>query len=140
MSRPARSASAASRTPPAPSAQPQESRRAERWTVDLDGADVATLDIPASAHHRRVFEIDVRFVVRAPESADGRAWHALTVELDGAREWTRRIPTHAGGTSDSLDYHCRRELMPGQALRVRALTQVGGAQRLRLSIEAEEQF
>jgi len=129
--------SVASRKPSRKINVPEAPRRAERWTIDLEGADVATLDIPASAHHRRIFEIDVRFVVRAPGiSCD--AWHALTVEVNGAREWTRRISTHGGG-SDSLDFHCRRELMPGQALRVRALTQVGSAQRLRLTIEAEEQ-
>ena len=113
----------------------------ERWFVDAGAADVANLDIPASAQRRRVFDVDVRFVVRAP--ADGSpAWHAMTVELDGRRQWQRRIDTHvdAGvpGQSDSLDYHCRCDVGLGQALRVRAVTQVGGAARLRLVIEAEE--
>ena len=65
------------------------------------------------------------------------AWQALSVELNGVREWSRRIDTH--GQTDTLDYHCRRELDIGQALRVRALTQLGDARRLRLFIEAEEQ-
>src|SRR5438552_13546297 len=109
---------------------------AERWVVDAGPVDVATLDIPASAQRDRVFEIDVRFVVRAPASAKG-AWHAMSVDLNGVRQWSRRIDTHPDQT-DSLDYHCRRELGVGQALRVRAVTQVGGATRVRLAIEAEE--
>ena len=113
-----------------------EGDAAERWAVDAGAADIATLDIPPSAHRRRVFAIDVRFVVRAPAAATG-AWQALSVELDGVREWSRRIDTH--GQTDALDYHCRRVLEVGQALRVRALTKLGGAQRVRLLIEAEEQ-
>jgi hypothetical protein len=110
---------------------------AERWVVDAGPADVATLDIPASAQRDRVLEIDVRFVVRAPASAKG-AWHAMSVDLNGVRQWSRRIDTHNPDQTDSLDYHCRRELGAGQALRVRAVTQVGGAMRVRLAIEAEE--
>jgi hypothetical protein len=111
-----------------------EGSAAEHWAVDAGAADIATLDIPPSAHRRRVFAIDVRFAVRA---AAAGAWQALSVELNGVREWTRRIDTH--GTTDTLDYHCRRELDIGQALRIRATTKLGGAQRLRLLIEAEEQ-
>lgn len=109
----------------------------ERWHVDAGAADIATLDIPASARSTRAFEIDVRFVVRAPLDGEG-AWHALAVELNGLRQWQRRIDTHGPGQTDSLDYHCRREVPVGQALRVRAITQVGGAARVRLVIEAEE--
>jgi len=109
---------------------------AERWAIDAGAADIATLDIPPSAHRRRVFAIDVRFVVRAPSAAAG-AWHALSVELDGVREWSRRIDTH--GPTDSLDYHCRRVLDIGRPLRIRAVTGLGGAQRMRLLVEAEEQ-
>jgi hypothetical protein len=98
---------------------------------------VAVLEIPASADRHRVFEIDVRFVVSAAEQAVG-AWHALSVDLNGLHEWSRRGDTHSPGQSDSLDYHCRRELAEGQSLRVRAMTQVHGARRLLLMIEAEE--
>lgn len=113
-----------------------EGDAAERWAVDAGAADIATLDIPPSAHRRRVFDIDVRFVVRA-SAADPAAWQALSVELDGVREWSRRIETH--GQTDALDYHCRRVLEIGQALRVRAVTTLGSAQRVRLLIEADEQ-
>ncbi|WP_374429946.1 hypothetical protein [Ideonella dechloratans] len=110
--------------------------RPERWVLDAGEADVALLDIPAVLHDERVFEIDVRLEVRhrgGPEAG----WHALKVELDGAQVWARRLDTPTGN-ADSLDYHCRRAVPAGQALRVRALTGVGpGVQRRRLHIEAE---
>ena len=109
----------------------------ESWRCDAAQADIVTLDIPASVSRVRVFDIDVRFVVRAPGQT-GAAWHALTVELDGRREWSRRSATHNPGQTDSLDFHCRREIAVGQSLRVRARTEVGGAARVRLLIEAEE--
>lgn len=118
----------------------------ERWKRDVRNTDIATLDIPASAQRRRLFEIDVRFVVRTSAEAQG-AWHELTVELDGQRQWQRRIDTNNLGSTDTLDYHCRQDLSVGQALRVRAITKVGGRTaakgaapvRERLVIEAEEQ-
>jgi hypothetical protein len=120
---------------------PDRAETPERWALDAGAADVATLDIPASAQRERVFEIDLRFVVRAPASR-APAWHAMSVDLNGVREWARRIDTHDAvhgvGQTDSLDYHCRVVLPVGRALRVRAVTQVGGAQRVRLVIEAEE--
>jgi hypothetical protein len=109
----------------------------ERWSVDPGDADLATLDIPPALGRVRRFEIDVRFVVSCP--AEGReAWHALTVELDGRRQWSRRVPTHNPGESDSLDYRCRVDVPEGQGLRVRALTEVRGARRRQLRIDAEE--
>jgi hypothetical protein len=107
----------------------------ERWQLDVGSGDVALLVIPPGMQRRRVFQIDIRFVVRVPPSAT-EAWHAMDVDLNGQREWSRRIASH--GPTDSLDYHCRRELDIGQALRIRAATQVGGAFRTRLVIEAEE--
>jgi hypothetical protein len=107
----------------------------EHWRIDAGAADVAKLDIPPSAQRERVFEIDLRFAVRAPASG-AAAWHAMTVDLNGVREWSRRCDTHS--PSDTLDYHCRVVLPVGRALRVRAVTKVGGAQRMRLLIEAEE--
>ena len=117
----------------------------ERWRVDAGAAEVARLDIPPSAQRERVFEIDLRFVVRPPASG-AAAWHAMNVDLNGVREWSRRCETHNPAPSpegtlpapDTLDYHCRVVLPLGRALRVRAVTQVGGAQRVRLVIEAEE--
>ncbi len=108
----------------------------ERWRVDAGAADVALLEVPPALSPRR-FEVDVRLVVRCPTPPRG-AWHALSVELDGRRHWTRRIETNNPGQADSLDYHCRVEVPEGAGLRIRALAQAHGAQRQQLLIEAEE--
>jgi hypothetical protein len=112
-------------------------RRPERWSVDAGNADVATLDIPADLQRDRDFEIDCRFVVRAPAGAQAPT-HAMTVLVDGAHQWSRSIATANPGASDSLDYHLRRRVPAGQPLRITATTEVRGAARLRLLIEAEE--
>lgn len=110
---------------------------AEQWQVDVGDADVATLHIPPTLGRARRFHIDVRCVVQCP--AEGTAaWHAMTVEVNGRREWSRQIKTSNPGQADSLDYHFRVEVPVGAALRVRALTRVHGAVRRRLQIEAAE--
>lgn len=111
--------------------------RPETWRLDAGDADVAVLTVPAVLRRDRCFEIDLRFVVRTPEATG--AWLAVTLELDGAREWTRRIDAQCPGDTDSLDFHCRRVLPEGRALRIRAVTRVGGgARRQRLLLSAEE--
>jgi hypothetical protein len=109
----------------------------EQWQVDVGDADVATLNIPPALGRARRFHVDVRFVVQCP--ADGTAaWHAMTVEVNGRREWARQIDTNNPGQTDSLDYHFRVEVPVASGLRVRALTRVKGAVRRRLCIEASE--
>lgn len=111
--------------------------RPERWHVDAGDGDIAVLTVPPVLRRDRVFEVDLRFAVRTP--AEPGAWLSVTLELDGAREWTRRIDAQCPGETDSLDFHCRRELPEGRALRIRAVTRVGGgARRLRLELSAEE--
>ena len=110
---------------------------AEQWQVDVCDADVATLHIPPTLGRARRFHIDVRFVVQCPADS-AAAWHAMTVEVNGRREWTRQIATSNPGQTDSLDYHFRIEVPVGSALRVRAFTRVQGALRRRLCIEAGE--
>ena len=107
----------------------------ERWRTDAGPADVATLVIPADAARTRHFEIDCRFIV-AHKAAGAR--HGMRVDVDGGLEWTRRAPTENPGQTDSMDYHFRRELPAGQALRIVVKTQAWQARRLRLVIEAEE--
>ena len=85
----------------------------------------------------RLGEVDVSFVVRAPDDV-GAAWHELSVELDGRKQWARRIGTSNPGEQDGLDYHVRVSVAAGAALRVRAMTKVRGAVRQRLLIEAVE--
>jgi hypothetical protein len=108
----------------------------EQWQADAGSGDVATLHIPPVPGHARRFNVDVRFVVQCP--ADGSAWHAMTVEVNGRREWARQINTNNPGQTDSLDYHFRVEVATAAALRVRAVTRVQGAVRRLLLIEASE--
>jgi hypothetical protein len=114
--------------------------RPEHWSVDAGEADVATLTVPAVLGRDRVFEIDLRFVVRTPEqSGEPAAWLAVRLDLDGAQAWQRRIPAQCPGQTDNLEFHCRRTVAEGQALRLRAVTQVGGgARRHSLRLDAEE--
>jgi hypothetical protein len=110
---------------------------ADQWQVDVGDADVATLHIPPVLDRARRLHIDVRFVVQCP--ADGSAaWHAMTVEVNGRREWSRQIATSNPGQTDSLDYHFRIDVAVAAALRVRAMTRVQGAVRRRLVVEASE--
>jgi hypothetical protein len=142
-------ASASASAPAANAAHTAAARRQagpERWSRDAGSADVAVLDIPASAQRDRVFEIDVGLTVRSAAPGDAaRAKaaapsHALSVELNGAREWSRHIPTSNPGETDTLDWRCRRVVPLGQALRIRAITQVSGqVQRVRLLVTAEEE-
>jgi hypothetical protein len=90
---------------------------------------------PARAQRARRFEIDCRFVVAA-KAADAR--HGVRVEVDGALEWSREAATQNPGDTDSTDYHFRREVPVGRPLRIVVKTSVRGAQRVRLTIEAEE--
>jgi hypothetical protein len=110
----------------------------ERWLADVGDADIATLDIPPALGRMRRFHVDARLVVRCPAEGSG-AWHAMTVEVNGRREWSRQIATSNPGQDDSLDYHFRVDVAEGAALRVRAITRVRAAVRQRLYIAADEQ-
>lgn len=109
----------------------------ERWSANSGSRDVVRLDIPADALRERRFEIFVRMVV-ANKAGRGDATHALRVLVDGALEWSRSAPTHTDG-SDSLDLRLRRTVPPGRPLRLSATCDLRGAQRVRLSIDAEEE-
>ena len=108
---------------------------AERWRIDCGDGDVATLVVPPDAQRARRFEVDCRFVVaqRAPG-----ARHGMRVVVDGALEWLREAPTENPGDTDSMDYHFRRDVPVGRPLTVVVKTTARQAQRVRLSIEAEE--
>lgn len=120
------------------SATPPSTPVPEHWRIDAGGADVALLDIPPVSDRVRRFDVDVSFVVRTPAESALKPWHELAVELDGRKQWSRRIATSNPGDQDSLDYHVRVSVDAGAPLRVRALTKVRGAVRHRLIIEATE--
>ena len=108
----------------------------ERWRTDAADRPIARLDVPPHATRERVFEIDVRFLVRA--GAGREPQHGLRVLVNGAQEWARQVPTLRDG-EDSLEWRQRRRVPVGQALRIQALTEVCHALRLRLVITALEE-
>lgn len=110
--------------------------RPEHWRVESDDG-VAVLAIPGLNGRSRQFDIDVALLVMVPHDIDG-AWLELTVEFDGRREWSRRIPAHNPGQTDSLDYHQRVRLEAEQGLRIRAVAAVKGVRVRTLVIEARE--
>jgi len=111
--------------------------RPERWAVDAGTRDVARLDIPADALHEREFEIFCRAVVIERSGANG-AWHELSVRVNGALEWTRRVEVEANG-EDSLDLRLRRTVPVGRPLRLVVQSKAHGVQRRALSISADQE-
>ena len=109
----------------------------ERWSASAGARDVARLDIPADAQRERTFEIFCRLVV-SNKAGRTDATHAMRVLVDGALEWSRSMPTHADG-EDSLDLRLRRSVPVGRPLRLTATCELRGAQRVSLSISAEEE-
>ena len=113
------------------------STRPEHWRTDAGAETVAVLDIPGALLRPRTFDIDVSLLVKVPaEFAD--SWHELSVEIDGQRQWSRRIASSCPGQTDGLDYHCRMTLEAGPALRIRATTATAGASVKQLCIDAQE--
>lgn len=110
----------------------------ERWAVDAGDAAVATLTVPPDARRERRFEVACAMTVLPIAGAEG-GWHRMMVRVDGAREWERRIATHAGDGPDGLDLRFERRVPPGQALRIVVEVAAQGARRRSLQIEAEEQ-
>lgn len=112
------------------------STRPERWAADSGHRDVAKLDIPADAQRERHFEIFCHLVV-SNRAARTDATHGLRVLVNGALEWARTVPTQVDGT-DSLDLRLRRSVPVGRPLRVTASCELLGAQRVSLTISADE--
>ncbi len=117
-------------------AMPGDARR-EHWSADAGERDVAVLAIPPHAQRERSFEIFCRLEV-ANRGGHADATHGLRVLVDGALEWSRSVPTHAGG-NDSLDLRLRRTVPAGQSLRVTASAETKRSTRLLLKITAEEE-
>jgi hypothetical protein len=110
----------------------------ELWRTEVGLGDaVAVLNIPGALKRSRTFDIDVSLVVRVPED-NTEAWHTLTLEIDGQRQWHRQIASNCPGQTDGLDYHCRVVVEAGLALRIRAVAGTRGAVVQRLQIEARE--
>lgn len=110
----------------------------EHWMADAGAESVAVLTIPALLSRARVFDIDATLIVDVPGDAES-AWHELTFEIDGQRQWSRRIPSHNPGQTDGLDYHQRVRLEVEQGIRVRAVVKVKGSRVRLLMVEAREE-
>ncbi|WP_291009422.1 hypothetical protein [Hydrogenophaga sp.] len=111
----------------------------EHWRHDAGTGTVAVMTIPGLLSRARVFDVDATLVVDVPvQPAADAAWLELTVEFDGKRQWSRRIPAHNPGQTDGLEYHQRVRLEAEQALRVRAVVKVSGASVRQLQVEARE--
>ncbi len=108
----------------------------ERWSADAGSRDVAVLAIPPHAQRERSFEVFCRLDV-SNRAGHADATHGLRVLVNGALEWSRSVPTHAGG-ADSLDYRLRRTVPVGQALRVTASAETKHSSRVSLRISAAE--
>lgn len=111
----------------------------EQWRTDAGTDAVAMLEVPGLLSRARIFDVDVTLVVNVPGETLG-AWHELTVELDGRRQWSRRIGSHSPGQTDGLDYHQRVRIESGQTLRIRAVAAVRGSRIRQLVIEANEEL
>jgi hypothetical protein len=109
----------------------------ERWAVDAGTRDVARLDIPADALHEREFEVFCRAVVAERAGAAG-AWHEVSVRVNGALEWTRRVAV-APNEEDSLDLRLRRTVPVGRPLRLVVQSKIHGVQRRTLAISADQE-
>jgi len=112
------------------------SAKPELWRTEVSDA-VAVLDIPGALQRSRRFDIDVSLCVRVPQD-NHKAWHALSLEIDGQRQWHRRIASHCPGQTDGLDYHCQVVLEAGPALRIRAVASSHGSVVQSVIIEARE--
>ena len=108
----------------------------EHWRTETTDR-VAVLDIPGLNGRARVFDVDATLLVNVPTEAEG-AWLELAVELDGRRQWSRRIPASNPGQTDGLDYHQRLRLEAEQGVRVRAVVVVKGVGVRTLVVEVVE--
>ncbi|WP_439520888.1 hypothetical protein [Hydrogenophaga sp.] len=109
----------------------------EYWKHDAGADSVASLVIPAALRRERSFDLDATLLVDVPPEATG-SWLELTVEVDGRRVWSRRIPSQSLGETDSLEYHCRLALEADADCRVRAKANCKGCRVRSLVLEARE--
>ena len=107
--------------------------------------------MPPDARRERRFEVACAMTVRLRMDANAdadrvvndqaetdAAWHEMTVHVNGAKQWSRRIGTGNPGHWDGLDYRFTATVPVGQALRVKVQVATRGAQRRSLLVEADE--
>jgi hypothetical protein len=109
----------------------------ESWVTSVIDAPVAQLTIPGALDRTRIFDVDTQLLVRFPES-DLSGEFGLTLEIDGARQWSRTIASSTPGEVESLEYHCRLVVEPGRDVRLRARATVRHGRLLSLNLSALE--
>lgn len=109
----------------------------EYWKYDAGTDSVALLVIPAALGRKRTFDLDATLLVSVRADVAERS-HELAVEVDGQLLWTRRIPSHNPGETDSLEYHYRLTVEADADCRVRAKANCKGSRVLSLVVEARE--
>ena len=110
----------------------------EHWSVGTTDANVVVLTIPGALDRTRNFDVDVQLRVRLP-AAVKKPELGLSLEIDGARQWSRTIVGSMPGEVDSLEYHCRLALEPGRDSRLRARATTKQCVLLQLSLSAVEE-
>lgn len=116
-----------------------QERQPEHWQTDAGGDPVAVLNIPGLLSRARVFDIDATLIVDVPNAAQD-ATLELSVEIDGQRQWSRRIAAHNPGQTDGLEYHQRVRLEVEQGIRIRAVAAVNGVRIRQLRVDAREEL
>jgi len=109
----------------------------ERWKKKTPGGGVSELRIPPDANRVRRIEVYCRFVVAL--KTDAPASHGMKVYADGALQWSRRMPTHNPGATDTLEFRFSRELSVGEPLRLTVTTETAGCLPVHIEIDAEEE-
>ena len=110
----------------------------EHWSARTTDANVVVLTVPGALARTRRFDVDVQLRVRVPAPA-GSAEFSLSLEIDGARQWSRTLPGRTPGEEDTLEYHCRLVLEPGRDCRLRARAGVRRCTLVSLSLVALEE-
>lgn len=109
----------------------------EYWKYDAGTDSVASFVIPAALGRKRTFDLDATLLVSVLAGATESS-HELSVEVDGQLLWSRRIPGHSPGETDSLEYHHRLTVEADADCRVRAKAACKGSRVLSLVVEARE--
>jgi len=110
----------------------------EYWKYDAGPESVASLVIPGALGRVRTFDLDATLLVHVLPDAAAESWLELTVEVDGKRVWTRRIPSHHVGETDGLEYHRRLTVEADADCRLRAKANCKGCRVVSLVLEARE--
>ncbi len=110
----------------------------ESWAVATRDQTVVLLVIPGALGKTRRFQVDAQLLARIPEGASASEL-GMSLEIDGARQWSRSAPSMLGGQTDSMEYQCRLDIPPGRDTRLRARVSLRHCSLVSLSLTAVEE-